>query len=241
MKAIKRIGFNYLRNNEHFQFQTEFKALVEEFNAQTLKIETLFVQTYLPLYNDEDEALVKIVKNSFSEARSEADRQRDSIFRGLDDSVKAALNHFDPEMQAAAKRIRIPLDTFGNVAQLPLNEETSAIYNLVQELRANYAAELTKLALAAWVDKLEADNKAYEELVKSSYEEDAAKTELKAKEVRIAIDATVRKIFERIEALMLIEGEQDYTEFVRRLNMQIEKYDNTLAQRRGAAKAKKEI
>lgn len=127
-----------------------------------------------------------------------------------------------------------------NVAQLPLNEETSAIYNLVQELRANYAAELTKLALAAWVDKLEADNKAYEELVKSSYEEDAAKTELKAKEARTAIDITVRKIFERIEALMLIEGEQNYTEFVRRLNLQIDKYDNTLAQRRGAAKAKRE-
>ena len=239
MKVIKRTNFNQFRNNEHFQFQTEFKALVETFGPQTLNIEVLFGQ-YLPLYAAEDEALVKIAKNSFSETRGEADRLRDRTFRGLADAVKAALNHFDPETVEAARLVRIVLDAFGNVAKLPLNEETSAIYNLIQELRAKQAANIDRLALAPWVDKLEADNRAYEALVEGGYKEDAEKTELKAKQVRAEADTTVRKIFERIEALIVVTGESGYAEFVRQLNIRIEKYNNIIAQRAGAAKAKRE-
>ena len=73
MIKINRIHFTSLRNNEHFQFQTEFKGLVEQANPAALKIDPLFSQTYLPLYAAEDEALIKISKNSFSEARGEAD------------------------------------------------------------------------------------------------------------------------------------------------------------------------
>ena len=139
---IKRVDFSKLRNNEHFQCQTEFKALVEEFNAATLNIEPLFSGSYIPRYNAEDEALTKIVKNSFTDERSDADRGRDQTFRGIVDTVNGALNHFDPSVQAAARRLKIVLDTYGNVAQLPLNEETSAIYNLVQDLNEKYSVEV---------------------------------------------------------------------------------------------------
>jgi hypothetical protein len=240
MKVIRRSDFSKFRNNEHFQCQTEFKALVEKFDPMTLKIEALFNLHYLPLYADEDKALIKIAKNSFSEERSEADRQRDNIFRGLDDATKAALNYFDPVVRKAAKRIRIPFDAFGNIAKLSLNEETAAIYNLLQELRTNYADEVRTIGLSLWLDQLETDNKAYEALVSSGYEEEAGKTELKIKQTRIEIDKVLRSIFERIEALILINGETGYTEFIRLLNIQLEKYDNILAQRQGIAKARKE-
>ena len=236
---IKKVNFHSFRNNEHFQFQTEFKALVEAYDPQTLNIEVLFGQ-YLTLYQAEDEALIKIAKNSFSEVRGDADRLRDRTFRGLDDTVKAARNHFDPEVVEAARLIRIPIDAFGNVAQLPLNEETSAIFNLIQELRAKQAANISKLSLAPWIDKLEADNRAYETLVEGGYKEESEKTELKAKQVRAEVDVTVRKIFDRIEALIVVDGESDYAEFVRQINVRLEKYDNIIAQRAGAAKAKRE-
>ena len=45
---IKRLHFEHLRNNEHFQCQTEFKALVEEFNPATLNIEPHFSGMYIP-------------------------------------------------------------------------------------------------------------------------------------------------------------------------------------------------
>ena len=88
-----------------------------------------------------------------------------------------------------------------------------------------------------WVSKLKADNQAYEALVTGGYEEEAAKTELKAKETRTEIDKVVHQIIERIEALIVIEGEANYAEFVRRLNLIFDKYANTLALRKGIAKA----
>ena len=234
---IKRIDFRTLRNNEHFQCQTEFKALVEDFNAATLKIEPYFSDSYIPRYNAEDEALIKIIKSSFTDERSDADRGRDQTFRGIVDTVNGALNHFDPAVQTAARRLKIVLDTYGNVAQLPLNEETSAIYNLVQDLNEKYSVEVGRVSIMPWVDKLKADNQVYEALVMGGYEEEATKTELKAKETRTEVDAVVRQIIERIEALIVIEGETGYTDFVRRLNLIFDKYANTLALRKGIAKA----
>ena len=154
--------------------------------------------------------------------------------------MNAALNHFDPDVQAAARRVKIVFDAFGNVAKLPLNEETSTIYNLVQELTEKHAADVQKLGIALWIVKLEADNKAYEALVTGGYEEEVAKTKLKAKTTRAEVDKVVRRIFERVEALIVVEGETNYTEFVRRLNVQIDRYANTLSQRQGAAKARRE-
>ena len=236
---IKRLHFNQLRNNEHFQSQTEFKALVERFNPDVLKINPLFSDIYLPLYYAEDEALVKITKNSLTEKRGAADRRRDKTFRGLADTVNAGLNHFEPELQASAQRVKIVLDTYGNVAKLPLNEETAAIYNLTQELLENYAEDAGKLEIVPWINKLNDNNEDYKALVKGSNEEEAAKTELKAKSTRAQVDLVMSQIIKRVEALIVIEGEENYAEFVRHLNLHFDKYANTLAQRRGAAKARK--
>ena len=229
-----------LRNNEHFQFQTEFKELCETFDLEILKIDSIFTEKYLPLYADLDEAIFKIIKNTITDSRIDTDMTRDSYYRGISDTVKAGLNHFDSTVVAAARRISIPFNTYGNVAQLPLNEETSAIYNLVQELRAYYFNELAILNLDQWIDELEAVNKLYEQLVKSGFEEDASKTELKVKQTRTEIDKIVRAIFTRIEALIEIGGEDAYTDFVRRLNLIINKYANILAQRQGIAAANRE-
>ena len=235
---VKRIHSSHLRNNEHFQCHTEIKGLFEEFDLNALKLEPFYSQFYIPVYNAEDEALIKIAKSMLSEERMEADRRRDSIFRGMVDATNASLNHFDDEVLAAGKRLKIIFDTYGNVAQLPLNEETAAIYNLLQDLR-RYPADMQKLGITAWADRLESENNAYEALVKAGIDEGVAKTELKAKETRAEMDKVFRQLAERIEALALIEADQVYAELMRRLNLLLDKYANTLAQRQGQSKAKK--
>ena len=204
-----------------------------------MRIENIAEQHRLS-FHDEDEAHMKIAKNTFSQGRNDVDVERDRIYRGFDDTTKAALNHYDFDLRNHAIRIRIPIETYGNIAQMPLNEETSAIYNLIQELRDNYTADVVALDLGTWLDYLEMYNVRYEEFVQNSYNEDIAKTELKMKEVRVEIDTIVRQLFDRIEALILIDGETKYVDFVKRLNRITEKYSNTLAQRQGIAKAQKD-
>jgi hypothetical protein len=237
--TIKVINSNQLRNNEHFQFCTEFYDLVRKENPAILQIIDQF-DDFDTHYWNEDKALQKIAKSATTDQINKYDKDfRDPTCRGLVATNRAAINHFDPEVVMAAKRLKVIFDTFGNITKLPLNEETSAIYNLVQEIKKNNAADMQKVGLTEWVNALDAQNKEFDKLVKSRNDESAAQTELKMKQMRIETDKSYQTIITRIMAFITIEGEDVYVSFVRKLNSFIDKYNNAIAQRRGRAKAKK--
>ena len=236
---INPIDGTRLRNNEHFQFHTEFRDLVTETGAEMINCEDQF-NDYLVCYADEDTAFQRIEKSSITKEIEDADKPRDKTLRGMTATNKAALNHFDDQVSAAARRLKIVFDTYGNIAAKPLNEETSAIYNLLQELNDNYSADMQKVGLTPWATQLNIENKALDTLIKSRVNEQSAKTELKMKETRGGVDKAYTVMEERINALIIVEGAKNYEVFVRKLNIFIDKYNNLVAQRRGIAKAKKE-
>ena len=219
-----------LRNDEHFQFHTELRDLVNKFGAKTLKVQDLFT-AYLAAYNDEDEALKKVVKSALTTDIQEADARRDMLFRGMVDMSKAFLNHFNPEVQKAASRLKILFDTYGNLAKKPLNEETSAVYNLLQDINGKYAADAALVNITDWAAELGASNEAFSRLVQDRYEETAAKTDLVLRLCRTKVDEAYRAITERIDALIVVEGEAAYREFMRHLNAVVDKYNAALSRR----------
>jgi len=75
-----KIDKSRLRNDEHFQFNTEFRDLVAKEGAQNLKIETQFA-AYLPLYDKEDEGIKRVSKSIFTTKIHEADKARDDYVR----------------------------------------------------------------------------------------------------------------------------------------------------------------
>ncbi len=237
---IKFINTIRFRNDEHFQFHTEVKDLITLITAEILKIPALFTE-YLACYTAEDEAYKKIVKSAVTAEIEAADRRRDLTFRGLVASNKAAaLNHFLPEFISAANRLKVVFDTYGNLSQKPLNEETAAIYNLLQELNNHCWEDVQIVRLEDWVSQLEADNGNFDNLVKLRNDENAAKTQLKMKETRAALDNVYESIVERINALIIVEGESVYVGFVNLLNTYIDKYSQIVAQREGRYAAQKE-
>ena len=235
---IEKVYLNNLRNDEHFQFNTEFRNLINEITPAALDIHAHFAP-YLSLYAQEDEVLKKILKSALTEDIQNADRKRDLTFSGMIDANKSALKHFNSSIVTAAKRLKIVFDTYGNVARKPLNEETSAIYNLLQELKGTHAADVSTVGITDWVTELEADNNALTALMKARYDESALRTDLIMKEVRTQIDAAYHAITERIDALFIVNASTVHETFIHRWNVVIEKYKNILAQRQGRAAAKK--
>ena len=242
MKIIK-LHFSRLRNAEHFQFFTEFRDLINLFDAELLKIKKFFT-VFLRLFAIEDECMVVLRKSGYTEQIDVADQRRDSTFRGLVDSVNAALNHFNAEVTAAAKLIKIVLDAYGNLARKPGDEETSGIYNLVQDLETKYAAEVQLIGVGQWVAELKANNESYGNLVKSRYIETSEKPEAKMRQFRVDIEASYRDITAAIESLVkLTDSDTEaamYKDFIGKLNVVVESYKNIIAQREGVAAAKKE-
>lgn len=221
-----------LRNDEHFQFQTEFKELVEKYTPGTLNIEAAWA-VFQPLYVNEGEALNVIRKSSVTDELADADQYRDSLYRGLNDTVKGATNHYDAAVKEAAIRVQILLDHFGNINIKSYDEQTAAITSLVNDLNNDYADDIATLGITGWVTELQNANNNFETLMKERYSEEAGKTHLSMKEVREQIDAAYRAITERIGALIIVNGEETYAGFVKDLNQRVEKYNKMLAKREG--------
>lgn len=231
---ISDFSLTRLRNEEHFQFQTSFKDLVLTTTATTLRIEALFA-VFLTQYDNELLSLNVVRKNAISDDLADSDEERDNVFRGMCDAVKSGLNHYQVLVQEACRRLQILLDTYGNVAVKSYDAETAAINGLIADLKGTYAIDVAAAGLDGWVTELEAKNKAFNELKTSRYTEEAQKTCLRMKQERAKLDAVYRQIVERINALIIVEGESAWVTFVNELNKRVESYSNVIAIRRGKA------
>ena len=229
-KKLEKLYLKNLRNSEHFQFHKLFIALLLEFNGILKKVQALF-DTYTRLVDDEDVALKKIVKSRLTDKIFEADSERDNLYGGLLNANRAALRHFSSDVREAAENVKIVLNSYGNPTQKSYNEETSIIYNLLQDLSGKYRDDVKTAGLLAWVAELEKSNLAIEQLMKERRDEAATLTELAMKECRAKADDAYRAMLKRLEALVEIEGEAEYAELIRKHNLDIDKFSVTLARR----------
>jgi len=237
---VRTFRLAQLRNDEHFQFGGSFQSLVEKTGAVALKIAPQFT-IWQSLYAQEDIALKKIMKSALTEKIEDADKHRDRIFRSLADANKAALNHFDTVVCDAAKRLKIVFDTYGNVAQKALNEETSALYNLLADLKSSaYTADVATVGLTSWLTPLEESNNVVNALIESRYDETTARTNLVLSDVRAQIDAQYNVIIELLAARSLTEtNPTPFVNFIERWNTVVQKYEDAVDNRYGKSAAAK--
>jgi hypothetical protein len=220
---VEKIHLNNLRNDAHFQFHTEFKDLVEKTGAASLNIEALF-NTYGGLYKNVDDGLRKITKSVITEQIQEADKARDEIWSGLVEMNKAAAKHFDADVREAAALLKTVFDTYGNLAVKPLNEETSAMYNILQELEGKYAEAAKTVGITSWIAELKTRNNKLSDLMKERFDESASKSDIVVKVARAELDKCYVSIAERINALVIVEGTADYEAFIKTWNVVVAKY-----------------
>ena len=241
---ILNLALSKMRNAEHFQFYTEFYNLVEQFGASAMRIVKLIVR-FLALLKEGDKCLVILQKSGYTEQMAEADRFRNTVFSGLVDTVNAARKHFDAEIVASGNRLKIVFDTYGNLAAKPNDEQTSGVYNLIQDLEGKYSLDIQKIGATGWVAELKARNIAYSELVRKRDAESSTKPEGKMKAIRIEIDGVYLDIVSAIESLAKLADDEaeieKYQGFISALNSVIERYRNRIAQREGVNAAKKEL
>jgi len=236
---IQTVPFQNMHNDEHFQFHTEFIELVNRAGASNLRVEALF-EAYLPSYHRADEALKKIPKSTLTEEINKADNRRDNAYQALAGKNRASLKDFRPEFQQAAKKLSILFNTYGNVSRNSLVKQTSGIYNLMQELRGDYAEALHTLGLQVLADELEAANHHLSTLYRQRLDETTQKTKVVLRQERKNMDTTYRQLIERLNARVVLEGEPTLYSFIDSLNTLITKYKTLMAQRAGKAKAKRE-
>jgi hypothetical protein len=227
---ILRIKLTKMRNEEWFQFFTEFKTFVTQATPEALDIEALYA-TFLALYGQADNSLETMRKSSYTSEIVRLDGVRDSTYQGLTEAVKSGLHHYLTPIREAAGKLEVILDHYGNLSVKSYNEETAGIYNLLQDFRAK-AAEVSILNLSGWLDELEANNQAFETAILARNAEGAGNiADVNMLEIRRQTDRCYLDTVERLEALMLIRGDAAFAGFVNQLNTNIERYKSALSRR----------
>jgi hypothetical protein len=88
-----------------------------------------------------------------------------------------------------------------------------------------------------WVAaELDADLVAHDAIEDNRYDEKDGKTHLRMKEVRKEIDTAYRTFTEKINALIIVNGQDPYADFVNKLNLHIDSYTTNLALSNGKGK-----
>lgn len=229
---ILALNLKSLRNEEHIKFHNDVHGLITQYTPALLGIEAKMI-AYVDAIGIENKALNPVRASDVTEEVSDADFDRDSTHRGFGGTIRSALKHFDPNVAKAAGRIYRLLDAAGDVTIKPYDQETAAINKLIEELEGAYAADVATVGVASWVQGLKAKNQAFDALLNQRYAENKAKFYHAMKAARFETDKSYRAIVKRIHALIEVNGEANFTDFVTELNQRIESRIQVLATRKG--------
>jgi hypothetical protein len=232
-KIMLRFNYAFLRNETHVEFHTLFKTLVARFGAEALGIERLYA-VYEPLTKKEEEVLDLIIKSDITADIDRFNRERDSLWRGMDDHVKADLHHFDPERRRSAVKLENILKHYGNIAHKNLDDETAAIEDLHRELmKPENLVHVAALGLGEWLGNLVQASRNLEALLLTRIEEAARRPAVSMRSIRREVDDIFRKILNLLEALVHVHGEDTNREFITDLNLLMERYKDLHAREAG--------
>jgi hypothetical protein len=247
--VVSKLALEHLTNEEHFNFITEVVELFFDdsahedrksgsYSAASLGLTVQYTEL-VAARNREDIALELVRKSAITETMVDTDHKRDIAFNSLNDTLEAWVHHFNPAKRAAVSRVIIVARHYAALSHKTYAAQTSSMYNFVQELRTNYAADVALLGLDEFLNEIETLNELFKTLSKERYLEMAAKTDLRMKGVRRESDDAYRTMIHFLEAMITINGPTTYQIPVKDLNERVKKYDQMLAQRKGISGKKK--
>jgi hypothetical protein len=252
MKVL-RIAQRSLHNQEWFEFYTDFNQRVEHFGSDTIGVKRLFDQ-FTPLYHKADGLMVVLRKSFYTKKLVMADKDRDRIFRGLYSVVKGSRAYPDANRQEAAERLYLLLNRYKKtVLKGTLPAESGAIFNLLQDLRGEYAPDVALLALAGWVTAIDKAEQDFLASKSERMEEIIEKPKEDLRQLRSQMDILYNAMTSILDAKLLADDlggkivvEPDFDHgnttynFVIAWNEDVKMYRNLLMQRTGRRAGKKE-
>jgi hypothetical protein len=157
---IETLSLSRLKNHQHFEYMSQFRQQVRGVGADALKIVELW-EIFSPLYDKEDLILQRMRKSLLTDKLVELDNIRDEYFRSLQHQIESYERHFNSAKRDAAKKINEYFKIYKTPIDKEYNEETSLIYNILQDIKTKCQAEVTLLNLNEWLVEIDKANKEF--------------------------------------------------------------------------------
>ncbi|MDR2563692.1 MAG: DUF6261 family protein [Prevotellaceae bacterium] len=210
----------------HIAFHKLGFGICEKY-ASAIGAQTL-IDNYGAAVNKESEIFKWIRRSEYTEKKVKADQKRDNLYLGITGTARVNLRHFDPQVQDAAVHVDNLLTGYGDVTRMGYDAETVAIDSLIARLRnADYTAAVQLLGLSTWIDNLETANNEFKEYVDDATQEEIDRPDITPKVARRQSDGALRPITDRVEALITLNGEATFADFIAEYDTLVKHY-NTL-------------
>jgi hypothetical protein len=203
---ILKIYLKNLRNEEWFGLYAELRELVPLYGANALGITALF-DLLEPLHDKADRLLERARKSTHTDRLKEAKRERNVYFRSLYGVVKKSRNLPLAADKAAAERLYVLLAGYRKaIINSSYAEESSAIFNLLQDLQNTCPADITLLGLGKWVENLGAAQQKFKDILTARNKEYADKPTEHLTKIRPRVDELYKSITQILYAQLVAEG-----------------------------------
>jgi hypothetical protein len=227
---ILNVRFRRFMNGEHYEFIKEIIVLVEKFGAETLDVEIAF-RALVQQFDKEQQAMAPIMKSPFTALINQAEKIRNTTFRGLKKRVKSSLQHFDPEVREAAAELIIAFKIVGRINRTGKSNDLAHVAELVEYLQGSYAEDAAKVGITEWVEQLDTENKGVRALIKQRYEDWNARPTLRMTDVRTEVDASYHILIGRVQALLMLSPSDTLIAFIKELNLRVQHYNTIVKER----------
>ncbi|MDR2810197.1 MAG: DUF6261 family protein [Tannerellaceae bacterium] len=205
MKVI-RISLSNLRIEEWFSLLSAFKNLLDFFGIDILNVAG-FYALFIQLLEKVDKHLLILRKSVYTEELKEADKDRNKVFGSFCRVAKDSINLPAVAKKEAAKRLSNLLQQY---KQYAMNggyaEESSAIFNLLQDLDGKYAADVTLLGFGEWVTSLRQAEEKFLSIHSQRIQETIDKPVEPLPDIRKQIDQIYNSIVNVLEGKLLLDG-----------------------------------
>ena len=171
---------------------------------------------------------------------AEADNLRDSLYRAYKKAVKTYLDFPIAAQAQAAKVLNQHIKDYGIDPAMQLDQETGLLTNFINDLATKYTEQVTTLGLQSFVAELSSANTKVQTLTAQRTMERTGIVKGALKTSRIATDTAYRELVKMTNALALVLGETDYTNFIDYVNTEIGHYKQEVINGRSSSAKEEE-
>lgn len=239
MRKIRVIDLTRLRNNEHAQFHQSIKVDIDNVTAAKLGI-AKFYPAYIAAIDAELRAIDVEQGSKYTKTITESDGYRDQLYNSYVLALKAGKLSFDPEVQTACNNILRIVEQVGDMRKQNYNQESETLKSLVNQLKSNYADDIIKSKTAETLNKLEEANNQFIDHFGVRAQDVALRPSGDVFTTRSPLDEIYHTIVDVVNSLVLLNGEEDYSAFIDKVNYWIDYNNTTINMRKSTNKSKKD-
>ena len=241
MDKILPVTLQKMKNDTHNAFMHEVESVLIAENMASHGFEKHMEALNLAL-RAEDASLRVRRKNYKTDDLVKLNAYREELYAGFMYQHQSYLRHYDEGLRKAARKIKHLLKSIAFVHNTSNLLRYTHINTILLKLRKpEIAPFIETMQLQGWLDALDNANQQYHSLWMSRLSENAQKGSGNVLSKRVVTDKVYQGIVQRVHALILIDGPENYTHLVRRLNVSIAQERKRIAIRDGWRKHKKTV